>query len=71
VAGRGQHGVQRGDRDDPPAARLLRYVNTTCAPSAASRRTIAAPIPLVPPVTRAVRPVSVTCRTLGGHGPVG
>src|SRR5260370_17905080 len=36
----------------------LEYVNATEAPSAASRRTMPAPIPLEPPVTRATFPVS-------------
>src|SRR6266851_8983729 len=35
-----------------------RYVNATDAPSAASRRTMPAPIPLEPPVTRATLPLN-------------
>jgi hypothetical protein len=34
------------------------YVNATAAPSAASRRTISAPMPRDPPVTRARLPSS-------------
>src|SRR6266404_2022294 len=36
----------------------LEYVNATDAPSAASRRTMPAPIPLEPPVTRATLPLN-------------
>jgi hypothetical protein len=47
------------------AASTLRSTTRTAAPAAASRRAHARPMPLPPPVTRAVRPDRSTCTTWG------
>ena len=47
------------------AASTLRSTTSTAAPAAASRRAQARPMPLPPPVTRALRPERSTCTTWG------
>ena len=55
-------------RGDLPAPSTFRSPITTSAPSAASRRAIAAPIPLAPPVTSALRPSSLIERSICARG---